>query len=49
MAQKGSKRIELTILGDKRQITAVVCGTLSDPITAKAIGLISLLFNIASS
>ena len=29
MAQKGSKRIELIGLGDKRQITAVVCGTLS--------------------
>ena len=29
MAQKGAKRIELIGLGDKRQITAIVCGTLS--------------------
>ena len=29
MAQKGAKRIEMVALHDKRQITAVVCGTLS--------------------
>ena len=29
MAQKGAKRIEMIGLDDKRQITAVVCGTLS--------------------
>lgn len=29
MAQKGSKRVELTGMDDKRQITAVFCGTLS--------------------
>ena len=29
MAQKGAKRIEMIGLQDKRQITAVVCGTLS--------------------
>jgi len=28
MAQKGAKRIEMIELDDKRQITAVVCGTL---------------------
>jgi len=29
MVQKAAKRIELIGLGDKRQITAVVCGTLN--------------------